>query len=68
MTRAGHMIEIKVTIGTMRILEVGTTSEMTAIEVNVIEVIEETLRTETGYVTEEEAGIEIIEEDLNRNR
>ena len=33
---------------------------MTGLEVNIIEVIEETLRKETGHMTEAEVGIEII--------
>ena len=37
---------------------------MIGIEVNIIKVIEETLRTETNHMTEVEAGIEITEEDL----
>ena len=42
MTKAGYMTEIEVTIGTIRISEVGTTLEMIGIEVNVVNVIEET--------------------------
>ena len=37
---------------------------MVRIQENEILVIEETLRTETGHMTEIEAGIETIEEDL----
>ena len=62
--KTGHMIEIKVIIGTIRILEVGTTLEMTGIQVNMIKVIEETLSIETGHVTKVEVEIKIIEEDL----
>ena len=62
--KAGHMIEIEETIGTIRILEVGTTLERIGIELNIIKVTEETLRIETGHITEVEAGIEVIEEDL----
>ena len=42
----------------------GTTLEMIGIELNIIEVIQETLRTETGCVAKVEAEIQIIEEDL----
>ena len=52
MTKAGNMFKTKVIIGTIRIFEVGTTLEIIGIEVNIIEVIEETLRTETGHMTE----------------
>ena len=44
MTKAGHMIKVEVTIGICRTLEVGTTSEMTGIEINITEVIKETVR------------------------
>ena len=37
---------------------------MTGIEVNVTEMMEEILRTDTGHMTEVEAGIEIIKDDL----
>ena len=40
------------------------TFEMIGIEVNIIEVIEETLRTETGHMREVGAGIETKEEDF----
>ena len=36
---------------------------MLGIKVNIIEVIEETLRTETGLMSEAEAGSEIIQKD-----
>ena len=49
MTKAGYTIKIEVTIEKMRILEIGTMLEMTGIEVNMIEVIEETLSTELSY-------------------
>ena len=42
------------------------TLEMIIAEVNIIEVIEEILRIETGHMTEAEVGIEIIEEGLVR--
>ena len=61
MTKVGHMIEIEVIIRTLRILEAGTTLEMIGIEVNMIEVIAATLRTETGHMTEVEVSIETIE-------
>ena len=58
-----HIIEIKVNIGTIRILETGTTLEVIGIEVNILQVIGETWRTERGHVIEVDAGIDIIEED-----
>ena len=68
MTKAGHLMEIEVIIGTIRISEIGTTLERIGIAGNMIKVIEETLRIETGHMTEVEAGIETTEEDLNMNR
>ena len=64
MTKASYMIKIEVKAGIIRTSEVGTTLENTGIEVNIIEVIAETLRIETGHVTEVEARIEVIVEDL----
>ena len=64
MKQAGHMIEIEVIIGTIRILEIGSTLEMIEIEVNIIGVIKETLRMEIGHMTKEEVGIKVMEEDL----
>ena len=64
MTKAGHIIKIEVMIGTIKISEVWATLEMIQIKVNILEVSEGTLRRETGHMTEVEAGIEIIEEDL----
>ena len=61
MIKAGHIMQIEVIIGTIRLLEARTTIEMVEIEVNIIEVIEETLRTETGHMIEAEAGMETIE-------
>ena len=59
------MIKIEFIIGIIRISGAGTTLEMMGIEVYIIiEVIEEILRRETGHMTEVEAGIETIEEDL----
>ena len=66
MKRAGHLIEIEVIIGTIIISEIGTILEVIGIEVNIIQVIEETLRIETGHMIEDEVGIETIEEDLVR--
>ena len=58
------MIKVEVIIETIRISVVGKGLGMIGIEVYVIEVIEETLKMETGHMTEVEAGIEIMEEDL----
>ena len=52
MTRVGHMREIEVRIGTIRISEVGTRLKMIGIEINILEVIGETLRTGTGHMRE----------------
>ena len=60
--KAGHMIKIEVIIGTIKISEVGTALEMVGMEVNMINVIEETLRMGAGNMIEVESGIEIIEE------
>ena len=53
---AGNFIKVKVIIGTIRISEVGTILEMMGIEVNLIEVIEETLRIKTDHIIEVEMG------------
>ena len=50
MTNAGHMIEIEAILGTIRISEVGITLEMIGIK--------------KSHMIEEEAGVEIIQEDL----
>ena len=63
MIEAGHMIEIKVIIGTIRILEEGTVLEMIGIEVNIIHIIEEHLRTDTDHTIEAKVEIETIKED-----
>ena len=57
------MIKIEAIIGTIRILEVGTTLYMIGIDVNMIKVIEATLQIETGQMIEIEVGLEIIKED-----
>ena len=44
--------------------EVRTTLEMTGVDINIVEVIEETLRIETGHTIDAEAGIKLIVEDL----
>ena len=64
MMTAGHIIKLEVIIGTMRTLEVGVTTEIIGIEVNIVQVVEGTLRIETGHMKEAEAGIGIIVEDL----
>ena len=58
MTKAGHIIQIELKIGTIRILETEINLEMMEIEVNIMQKIEETLRTETGHMIEVEAGID----------
>ena len=66
------MIDVEVIIGTIRISMVGTIQnfrgrnnlEMIGREVHIIEMIEETLRIETGHMREVEAEAEIIEEDV----
>ena len=62
MTKTGYGMELEFIMGTIRILEVGTILEMIGIEVDTIEVIEETLRTEKGDMMEVETGIETTEE------
>ena len=47
-------------MGAIRILEAGTSLEMIGVMVNIIKVIEETFRTETGHMIEAEGGIEAI--------
>ena len=64
MTNASHMLKIEVIIRTTRISEAVTILEMIGIEINIIKVIEETFSTDTGHITEIEAGIEMIEEEL----
>ena len=64
MIKAGHTMEIEVMIGTIQILEAGTTLNMIGIQINIIQMIEEPLRKETGHMIEAESEIEIIEEDL----
>ena len=59
MTEASHMIK-----GIIKTLAELPTLEMRGIEVNIIEVIEETLRIEPGHIIDLEVGIEIIDEDL----
>ena len=64
MTKLGHIIKIKVIVGTIRISEVGKALQMIGMKANIIEVIKEMLRIEKGHMTEVDIGIEIIEEDL----
>ena len=59
MTKTGHMMRVKVMKGTTRTSQVGTTSEILGVEV-----IERTLRIETSHMTQVEAGIYMILEDL----
>ena len=56
MPKADHMIKVEVIIGTVRTLEVGVTIKIIGLGVNIVEMIEGTLRIETGHVTEAEAG------------
>ena len=56
MTKADDIIQREIIIGTIRISNVGTTLEMIGINVNIMEVIEETLRIETSHMIEVEAG------------
>ena len=63
-TKAGHLTKGEVIIGIIRTLQVGATIKMAGIEVNIIQVIKETLRIETGHMTELEAGIEKIQQDI----
>ena len=51
MKRVGHIIKIERIIGIIRILEVGTTSNMIGKEINMSEVTGESLRIETGHMT-----------------
>ena len=62
MTKVGDVI--KVIIGTISASAVGTMSEMTGIEVNIAEIIEEILRIETACMTEAEAGMEMKVKEL----
>ena len=48
----------------MRFLEVGTNLETIGVEVDIEKVIEGTSEIQKDQMTEEEAGIEMIEEDL----
>ena len=48
--KAGYVIEIEVIIGIIRSSEAGTSLEMTGIEINIIEVIKETLKIETVVI------------------
>ena len=52
MTKAGHTIKVEIRTGTIRTSVVGTMLEMIVIDVNIMEVIEETSMIETGHMTE----------------
>ena len=61
MIGAGHMPKAEAIIGTIRTLGLETISERIKVKVNIIEITEEYLRKETGHITEEEAGVRIID-------
>ena len=52
------------TIGTIRTSEEGTTLEMIGMKVNMVEEVEDILRSKICHMTEAKVGMEMILEDL----
>ena len=59
MTKTGHMVKISLIIEIIRILEVEATLKIIKLQVK-----EDILGIERGHMTETEAGLEIIGEDV----